>query len=223
MARRRAGGSVARARTSRAAELLSNVTPLPAKEDPPHAYIEAAGKHPARALRRVLRVEKTFPTRSGRLTVVDGFDLKMNRGEFVSLIGHSGCGKSTVLDGRGAHRSETAAASSSTARKCARGGPDRAVVFQAPNLFPWLTAAQNVALGVDRVSARANRRRAPKSSAITSRALASRRDADKPASRSRTACANGSGSRGVALKPKLLLLDALRMLDSLTRWSCKTS
>ncbi len=76
--------------------VLPNVTPMPVKE-PPRAYVQAAGKHPVRRYVEFFRVSKTYPTRDGTLTVVDGFDLKMERGEFVSLIGHSGCGKSTVL------------------------------------------------------------------------------------------------------------------------------
>ena len=200
--------------------VLSNVTPLPAKEDPPRAYVEAAGKHPARRYVEFFRVEKTFPTRTGPLKVVDGFDLKMNRGEFVSLIGHSGCGKSTVLAMAAGLAEVSAGGIVVDGKEVRAAGPERAVVFQAPNLFPWLTAAQNVALGVDRVYARAN---AAERAEIVRYYLARvglAADADKPASELSNGMRQRVGiARAFALNPKLLLLDEpFGMLDSLTRW-----
>ncbi len=130
--------------------VLPNVLPMTAKE-PPRAYVQAAGKHPARRYVEFFRATKTYPTRTGTLTVVDGFDLKMERGEFVSLIGHSGCGKSTVLAMAAGLSEVNGGGIVVDGREVHAAGPDRAVVFQAPSLFPWLTAAQNVALGVDRV------------------------------------------------------------------------
>jgi nitrate/nitrite transport system ATP-binding protein len=200
--------------------VLSNVTPLPAREEPPRAYVEAAGKHPARRYVEFFRVAKTFETRTGPLTVVDGFDLKMNRGEFVSLIGHSGCGKSTVLAMAAGLTEVSSGGIVVDGREVRAAGPERAVVFQAPSLFPWLTAAENVALGVDRVYARAS---AAERADIVRYYLARvglRADADKPAS----ALSNGMRqrvgiARAFALNPKLLLLDEpFGMLDSLTRW-----
>jgi nitrate/nitrite transport system ATP-binding protein len=200
--------------------VLSKVTPLPAKEEPPRAYVEAAGKHPTRRYVEFFRVEKTFPTRTGPLKVVDGFDLKMNRGEIVSLIGHSGCGKSTVLAMAAGLTEATGGGIVVDGKEVRAAGPERAVVFQAPNLFPWLTAAQNVALGVDRVYARAS---AAERAEIVSYYLARvglAADADKPAN----ALSNGMRqrvglARAFALNPKLLLLDEpFGMLDSLTRW-----
>ena len=114
------------------------------------------------------RRARSIPTPKGPLTVVDGFDLKMDKGEFVTLIGHSGCGKSTVLSmAAGLNDDHRAAASFSTARKSTGAGPDRAVVFQAPSLMPWLTARENVALGVDRVYPKASTRRARATSSST--------------------------------------------------------
>ena len=105
-------------------------------------------------------VKKTYPTPNGPLTVVDGFDLLMKKGEFVSLIGHSGCGKSTVLS-MVAGLNEISVRRYRAQRQGSEvtAGPERAVVFQAPSLMPWLTARENVALGVDKVypSARAVR------------------------------------------------------------------
>jgi nitrate/nitrite transport system ATP-binding protein len=200
--------------------VLSNVTPLPAKEDPPRAYIEAAGKHPARRYVEFFRVEKTFATRSGPLTVVDGFDLKMNRGEFVSLIGHSGCGKSTVLAMAAGLAEVSAGGIVVDGKEVRAAGPERAVVFQAPNLFPWLTAAQNVALGVDRVYARASAAQRIEIVRYYLARVGLAADADKPASELSNGMRQRVGiARAFALNPKLLLLDEpFGMLDSLTRW-----
>jgi nitrate/nitrite transport system ATP-binding protein len=199
--------------------VLTNVTPLPAKE-PPRAYVEAAGKGPARRYVEFFRVAKSYPTRSGPLAVVDGFDLKMNRGEFVSLIGHSGCGKSTVLAMAAGLAEISAGGIVVDGREVRAAGPERAVVFQAPSLFPWLTAAQNVALGVDRVYAQSS----PAERADVVRYYLARvglaADADKLASELSNGMRQRVGiARAFALNPKLLLLDEpFGMLDSLTRW-----
>ena len=200
--------------------VLTNVTPLPARDEPPRAYVEAAGKHPARRYVEFFRVAKTFETRTGALTVVDGFDLKMNRGEFVSLIGHSGCGKSTVLAMAAGLTEVSAGGIVVDGREVRAAGPERAVVFQAPSLFPWLTAAENVALGVDRVYARAS---AAERAEIVRYYLARvglGADADKLASTLSNGMRQRVGiARAFALNPKLLLLDEpFGMLDSLTRW-----
>jgi nitrate/nitrite transport system ATP-binding protein len=198
---------------------LPNVTPLTPRE-PPRAYVQAAGKHPARRYVEFFRVSKSYPTRDGTLTVVDDFDLKMERGELVSLIGHSGCGKSTVLAMAAGLADVSGGGIVVDGREVHSAGPDRAVVFQAPNLFPWLTAAQNVALGVDRVYRHAS---AAERADIVSYYLARvglGGDADKLASDLSSGMRQRVGlARAFALNPKLLLLDEpFGMLDSLTRW-----
>ena len=87
----------------------------------------------------------------GTAPVVEGFDLNLAPGEFVCLIGHSGCGKSTVLSIVAGLTEASAGGVILGGREIAGAGPDRGVVFQAPSLLPWLTAFENVKLGVDRV------------------------------------------------------------------------
>ena len=97
------------------------------------------------------QLHKVYPTPKGPLTVVENFDLKVNKGEFISLIGHSGCGKSTVLTMAAGLNPISKGAIRLDGWNVEGADPERAVVFQSPNLFPWLTAKENVAIGVDKV------------------------------------------------------------------------
>lgn len=165
-------------------------------------------------------VTKTYPTPKGPLTVVDGFDLNLKKGEFVSLIGHSGCGKSTVLSMAAGLNPLSDGGIVLDAREISGAGPDRGVVFQAPSLFPWMSAYDNVALGVERVypHASAEERRDIIEYYLERVGLA---DAiHKRASDLSNGMKQRVGiARAFALSPKFLLLDEpFGMLDSLTRW-----
>ena len=166
------------------------------------------------------KISKVYPTPKGPLTVVEGFDLRMKRGEFISIIGHSGCGKSTVLSMAAGLNPISEGGIILDGREVSDAGPDRGVAFQAPSLFPWLTALENVALGVDKVYPHATQ---PEREAIV-RYYLSRvglsAAADKPACELSNGMKQRVGiARAFALSPKLLLLDEpFGMLDSLTRW-----
>src|SRR5688572_23287272 len=97
---------------------------------------------------------KTYETPKGPAVIVEEFNLNMEEGEFVALLGHSGCGKSTVLSMVAGLNPLTTGGIVVARREINGPGPDRGVVFQSPCLMPWLTAGENVALGVDRVFAR---------------------------------------------------------------------
>ena len=97
------------------------------------------------------RLHKTFPTPKGPLTVVKDFNLQVRKGEFIALIGHSGCGKSTVLSMIAGLADVSEGGIILAGREVANAGPDRGVVFQAPCLLPWYTAFENVMLGVEPV------------------------------------------------------------------------
>src|ERR1043165_8733384 len=88
---------------------------------------------------------------AGKVAVVRGFNLDMAEGEFISLIGHSGCGKSTVLTMVAGLNDISEGSVVVAKREIAGPGPDRGVVFQAPCLLPWMSAFDNVMLGVNRV------------------------------------------------------------------------
>src|SRR5947199_1549004 len=99
-------------------------------------------------------LDKTFPPRNGKGSphvVVRDFDLALAEGEFVSLIGHSGCGKSTVLSMIAGLTPKSGGFIILGDFEVTEAGPDRGVVFQSPSLLPWLTAMQNVLIGTDQV------------------------------------------------------------------------
>nr|WP_232020278.1 ABC transporter ATP-binding protein [Sulfuriflexus mobilis] len=92
-----------------------------------------------------------FPVPGGVFTALKNVNLKINKGEFVSIIGHSGCGKSTVLNiVAGLYRASRGGVILN-GREVNEPGPDRAVVFQNHSLLPWLTAYENVALAVNSI------------------------------------------------------------------------
>ncbi|WP_316014604.1 ABC transporter ATP-binding protein [Roseobacter sp. HKCCA0434] len=166
------------------------------------------------------QVHKVYPTPKGPLTVVEDFNLKLRKGEFISLIGHSGCGKSTVLTMAAGLNSISEGVIALDGRGVLGADPERAVVFQSPNLFPWLTARENVAIGVDKVYPRASRaeRQDVVDYYLERVGLADAMD-KKAASLSNGMKQRVGIARAFALSPKLLLLDEpFGMLDSLTRW-----
>ncbi|AFT67133.1 MULTISPECIES: ABC transporter ATP-binding protein [Cycloclasticus] len=163
---------------------------------------------------------KVYPTPKGPLTVVDKFELNIGKGEFISIIGHSGCGKSTVLSMTAGLTDISDGGIVLDKKEVSAAGPDRAVVFQAPSLFPWLSAKENVALGVERVYPHCTP--AERNSIVEyylSKVGLSEAFNKKAAELSNGMKQRVGISRAFALSPKLLLLDEpFGMLDSLTRW-----
>lgn len=166
------------------------------------------------------QLHKVYPTPKGPLTVVEDFDLKINRGEFISLIGHSGCGKSTVLTMAAGLNEISKGAIKLDGRHVEGADPERAVVFQSPNLFPWLSARENCAIGVDKVYPKASRAERQDVVEYYLERVGLGDAMDRPASSMSNGMQQRVGiARAFALSPKLLLLDEpFGMLDSLTRW-----
>jgi nitrate/nitrite transport system ATP-binding protein len=162
------------------------------------------------------RVSKVY----GDVAVVRDFNLWVKQGEFVSLIGHSGCGKSTVLSIVAGLNDLTTGGIVLAGREIDGPGPDRGVVFQSPSLLPWMTALENVRLGLDQVrpkAPKAERRQA----ALHYLELVGLGDAahKRPAELSQGMRQRVGLARAFALNPKMLLLDEpFGMLDSLTRF-----
>lgn len=168
----------------------------------------------------IWKLSKAFPSPKGPHVVVEDFDLALRQGEFVSLIGHSGCGKSTVLSIVAGLTDKTTGSMILGGKELRGPGPDRGVVFQAPCLLPWMTAFENVMLGVNEVMAD---RPAAEREQVASyylgvvglgQSMHRRPDELSQGMRQRVGIA-----RAFALNPKMLLLDEpFGMLDSLTRF-----
>src|SRR5262245_26900938 len=99
---------------------------------------------------KIDHVDKSFARGAQISHVLRDVDLSIDRGEFVSVIGHSGCGKSTLLNLISGLLTVTQGAVLLENREVNAPGPDRAVVFQNHSLLPWLTAYDNVRIGVDK-------------------------------------------------------------------------
>jgi nitrate ABC transporter ATP-binding subunit len=164
---------------------------------------------------------KSYPAPGGgRSVIVRDFSLVVPEGEFVSLIGHSGCGKSTVLSMIAGLTTISEGGIVVGGRQIDGPGTDRGVVFQSPSLLPWLTALENVRLSVVQAHPELSRKEQKTRAAYylelvgLGDALNRRPRALSGGMRQRVGIA-----RAFALSPKLLLLDEpFGMLDSITRF-----
>lgn len=168
----------------------------------------------------IVNLVKAYPNPVGDpIRVVDGFNLNVRKGEVVSVIGHSGCGKSTVLTMLAGLNEITSGDVVVNGKVTLGAGPDRAVVFQSPCLLPWMTSLGNVMLGVKRVYPHATRQQRTE---ICEYYLSLVGLADAmhkyPREMSGGMQQRVGIARAIALKPKMLLLDEpFGRLDSLTR------
>jgi nitrate/nitrite transport system ATP-binding protein len=165
------------------------------------------------------RLGKTYATPDGPAVIVKDFDLHVCEGEFVCVIGHSGCGKSTVLSIVMGLNDPTEGGVILAGREVVGPGTDRGVVFQSPALLPWLTARGNVLLAVEQVNSRHGRAERRKLAdhylALVGLAEVADRYPDELSAGMRQRVGIG---RAFALEPKVLLLDEpFSLLDALTR------
>jgi nitrate ABC transporter ATP-binding subunit len=163
---------------------------------------------------------KVFRTPAGPQTVVKDFRAVIQPGEFVSLLGHSGCGKSTVLSIVAGLQEATYGGVCIDGREVTSPGLDRAMVFQTPSLLPWLTTEQNVTLAVEQVH---NRLSTAERKALAGRYLELTGIAEfaqqYPPELSQGTQQRVALARALAVEPRILLLDEpFGMLDSITRF-----
>ncbi len=164
-------------------------------------------------------VSLAFDTPDGALTVVDDVSYNICGGDFVSVIGPSGCGKTTMMNMLAGFQKPTAGSVMFEGKPIAGPGPERGVIFQEYGVFPWLTARENIAFGLQ---LRANRVSPKEGNEICDHYLALMGLAEFANSypkhlsggmRQRLALA-----RAYAVKPKFLLMDEpFGALDAQTR------
>ncbi len=161
-----------------------------------------------------------FPTPNGPFKALDNVSLKIDKGEFVSIIGHSGCGKSTVMNIVGGLYKATEGGVILEGKEVNEPGPDRAIVFQNHSLFPWLSCYENVELAVKSVFKGQKSKKEMKEWIDHNIELVHMTHAkDKlPAEISGGMKQRIGIARALAMEPKVLLMDEpFGALDALTR------
>lgn len=165
------------------------------------------------------RLGMRFPTPNGEFIALKNVDLQINKGEFVSLIGHSGCGKSTVLNLVAGLHLPTDGGVIVDGREVAGPGPERAVVFQNHSLLPWLTVYQNVELAVEQIAAGKSKAWVKEQVEHYLDLIQMSHASDKRPDEISGGMKQRVGiARALALQPKVLLMDEpFGALDALTR------
>jgi len=168
---------------------------------------------------KIDNLSKIYPTPKGDFVVLDKYNLEVGKSEFISIIGHSGCGKSTILSMIAGLNDISKGHIYLGGEKITGPGPDRGVVFQAPSLMPWFTALENVMLGVKQVYPHGTKKERHDICAYYLSRVGLGDALHKKAKDMSQGMRQRVGiARAFALKPKMLLLDEpFGMLDSLTR------
>ncbi|HEV7325936.1 MAG TPA: ABC transporter ATP-binding protein [Bosea sp. (in: a-proteobacteria)] len=169
---------------------------------------------------KIDHVEKTFQRGSATTNVLKDVSLVIDKGEYVSIIGHSGCGKSTLLNIVAGLTPVTEGAVLLEGKEVNAPGPERAVVFQNHSLLPWLSVYDNVALAVNKVFGRTKSKTERHDWIMHNLDLVQMGHAKdkRPGEISGGMKQRVGIARGLAMEPKILLLDEpFGALDALTR------
>ncbi|QZZ21667.1 ATP-binding cassette domain-containing protein [Leptothermofonsia sichuanensis E412] len=165
------------------------------------------------------QVSKVYPTPKGDYVVLEQVDLKIHQGEFVCVIGHSGCGKTTLLNMVSGFARPTHGTVTLHGKQITEPGPDRMVVFQGYALLPWLTAYENIYLAVD--SVHPNKPEAEKKQIVREHlAMVGLGDAahKQPGQLSGGMRQRVAIARALAIRPEVLILDEpFGALDAITK------
>jgi len=165
-------------------------------------------------------LSRVFPTPTGPFIAVKDVNALVEAGEFVAILGHSGCGKSTVLSIVAGLDRATLGGVIIDGKEVTEPGPERAIVFQAPCLLPWLTARQNVQIAASQGISAPSRREAARIADEYLDLVGITDTADQlPTQLSLGTQQCVSLARALAVEPRFLLLDEpFSQLDSLTRF-----
>ncbi|MCB0630597.1 MAG: ABC transporter ATP-binding protein [Saprospiraceae bacterium] len=178
---------------------------------------------PPTSLRNVMLdirdLTKIYPTPKGEYVVLENLNLQVMKEEFISIIGHSGCGKTTLLTMIAGLNEISGGQILLNELPISGPGPDRGVIFQSPSLLPWMTALENVLLGVKQVFPQATTSQQEDICKYYLSKVGLEGAFHKKALELSQGMQQRVGiARAFALKPKVLLLDEpFGMLDSLTR------
>ena len=171
---------------------------------------------------KVEKLKKIYPVRTGgQVTVFEDVDFNIEKGEFICIVGHSGCGKTTILNVLAGLETQTAGHVFMDGREISGPSLDRGVVFQTHALMPWLTVKGNIAFAV--------RSKYPNWTAAKINEHAMRfidmvnltgSEEKRPSELSGGMKQRVGIARAFAIEPKMLLLDEpFGALDALTRGS----
>ncbi len=166
------------------------------------------------------QIGMAFDTKKGRFVALQNVNLDIAQGEFISLIGHSGCGKSTVLNVIAGLLTPTSGVALAAGREIDGPGPERAVVFQNHSLLPWLSCFGNVYLAVERVFGKNENKTQLKARTHAALDMVKMTHAsDKLPNEISGGMKQRIGiARALAMEPKVLLMDEpFGALDALTR------
>ena len=160
-----------------------------------------------------------FRSKKGVFKALDNINLNIQQGEFVSIIGHSGCGKSTVLNLIAGLTQPTKGNLFCAGREISKPGPERAVVFQNHSLLPWLTCFENVYLAVERVFGSETKVNLEARTFAALELVGLNHASEKRPNEISGGMKQRVGiARALAMEPKVLLLDEpFGALDALTR------
>jgi nitrate/nitrite transport system ATP-binding protein len=162
----------------------------------------------------IAQLGKTYETPAGPAVIVRDFTLYVDEGEFVCLLGHSGCGKTTVLSILMGLATPSTGGVVIGGREIDGPGTDRGVVFQSATLLPWVSVRDNVQLARNRVASAADRDVEPYLVSVGLGGQGGRYPRELSAGMQQRA----GIARAFALEPRLLLLDEpFSLLDALTR------
>lgn len=176
-------------------------------------------KHQQERYVQLENVNMSFVTKKGIFNALNNISLDIKEGEFISIIGHSGCGKSTVLNLIAGLLEPTSGHLFCAGREIHKPGPERAVVFQNHSLLPWLTCFENVYLAVERVfGAETKAQLATRTHAALELVGLSHATDKRPNEISGGMKQRVGIARALAMEPNVLLLDEpFGALDALTR------
>lgn len=177
------------------------------------------GRYPRDPFLVIEEVSKVYPSKTGASTVLERVNLTVYEGEFICLIGHSGCGKTTLLNMVSGFNQPTSGEVRLQTKRVTEPGPDRMMVFQNYSLLPWMTAFDNVYLAIDAVYP--NKSKADKRAiALEHLAMVGLTEAadKKPNQLSGGMKQRVAIARALAIRPQVLILDEpFGALDAITK------